>query len=158
MKTSPGFLVGLATAALLLCLAPGAMAEERFRQLGSVTYTPEPADLKVGTYEIRPEDRNIRSIRFLMERGEAEIRTFRVFYSGGDSERFRVRETYEEGERTEIFDIEADRPIRSIDIAYVPTGTVKIALLAETRADLVVTVDVASANQIAQIEPHPWVE
>ena len=131
MKASLGLFAGIAVTALALCLSPAAQAE--FRPLGSVTYEPEPSDLKVGTFEIRPEDRGIRSIRFSMERGEAEIRTFRVYYSDGDSERFRVRETFEEGERTEIFDIESDRPIRKIEIAFVPTGNVKIALLAETR-------------------------
>ena len=55
MKTSLGLFVGIAAAALVLCLSPSAQAE--FRPLGSVTYEPEPADLKVGTFEIRPEDR-----------------------------------------------------------------------------------------------------
>ena len=133
MRFSTLTAVGLAALVAVAGLASQAVAQERFRPIGSVTYEPEPNQVRTGVYQIRPEDRNIRSMRILLERGNAEIRTLKVFYDGGNTETVPVRQNLREGERSAMFQLERARPIRQIEIAYVPRGTVKLVLLADSR-------------------------
>lgn len=119
----------MAAAAAVLAMAMPAQAE--YRPAGTVTYNPAPAAEQIGTYDIPPEMSRISSLRFRVEEGRTEIRSFRVRYRDGDSERFTIRDRFESGDRTEAFDIDPGRRVRSIEIAYTPQGRVRIALMVE---------------------------
>lgn len=110
-----------------------AQAQDRLRPVGSVTYDPEPAGPEKGVYNIRPEDRRIRALRILAENGSADVRSLRVVYADGEEETVRVRQTLREGERTALFQLEEVRPIRSVEVTYIPRGGVTLVLLAEGR-------------------------
>jgi hypothetical protein len=129
-----GFRV-LAAAAMtsLLALALPALAQEGMRTIGTVKYEPEPSALEKDVFNIDREDRRIRSMRIVAERGEADVRSLRVMYEDGDIETVRVRQVLREGQRSAAFALDEPKPIRSIEISYVPRGTVVLALQAETR-------------------------
>jgi hypothetical protein len=110
-----------------------ANAEERLRPVGSLSYDPEPVQVQKGVYNIRPEDRRIRSLRILADEGSADVRSLRVVYSDGSDEVVRVRQVLKEGERSALFELEEVRPIRSVEVSYTPKGSVTLVLLAETR-------------------------
>jgi hypothetical protein len=114
-------------------LASLAQAQERLRPVGSITYEPEPVTQQRGVFEIRPEERRIRSLRILAEEGSADIRSLKVVYADGDSENVRVRQLLKEGERTALFELEEVRPIRSVEVSYTPKGNVTLVLLADAR-------------------------
>jgi hypothetical protein len=117
----------------LVAVALPAAAQERLRQIGSVSYDPEPAVIQKDVYNIRPEDRRIRALRILAEEGSADVRSLRVSYIDGDVEQVRVRQTLREGERSALFELEEPKPIKSIEISYLPKGAVTLALLADAR-------------------------
>jgi hypothetical protein len=110
-----------------------AQAQERFRPVGSVTYDPEPAAPEKGLFNIRPEDRRIRAMRILAEDGSADVRSLKVNYTDGNSEVVRVRQTLQEGQRTAVFELEEVRPIRSVEVTYIPKGNVTLVLLSDGR-------------------------
>jgi hypothetical protein len=110
-----------------------AMAQERFRPVGTVTYEPEPAQPEKDVFQIKPEDRRIGAMRILAEDGSAEVRSLRVIYSNGEEETVRVRQTLREGERTNVFELEEVRPIKSVEVTYIPKGNVTLVLLADRR-------------------------
>jgi hypothetical protein len=118
--------------ASLFAVLPAA-AQEKMRQIGSVTYEPEPAEQQKDVYNIRPEDRRIRALRILAEDGSADVRSLRVVYADGDVEQVRVRQTLNEGQRSALFELDEPKPIKSIEIVYVPKGAVTLALLADAR-------------------------
>jgi hypothetical protein len=114
-------------------LATLAEAQERLRPVGSLTYEPEPVAQQRGVYQIRPEERRIRSLRILAEEGSAEIRSLKVVYTDGEVENVRVRQTLKEGERTALFELEEVRPIKTVEVTYTPKGIVTLVLLADAR-------------------------
>jgi hypothetical protein len=125
--------VGLASLLLATGYVGLAQAQERFRPVGSVTYDPEPAGPEKGLFNIRPEDRRIRAMRILAEDGSADVRSLKVTYTDGDSEVVKVRQTLQEGQRTAVFELEEVRPIRSVEVTYVPKGNVTLVLLSDGR-------------------------
>ena len=110
-----------------------ALAAEQFRAIGTVEYQPEPSTVERGTYVIKNEDRKIRSLRFEIDSGEADIRAFKIIYVDGEEERVRVRQVLKEGQRTDVFRLEEPRPVKAIEISYLPKGAVSILLLADAR-------------------------
>jgi hypothetical protein len=123
-----------ASAVLVLGQFAGlAQAQERFRPVGSVTYEPEPAQPEKDVFQIKPEDRRIRAMRILAEEGSADVRALKVIYATGEEENVRVRQVLREGERTAVFELEEVRPIRSVEVTYIPKGAVTLVLLADRR-------------------------
>jgi hypothetical protein len=128
--------VALFAAAGLLALSHFtglATAQERFRPVGTVTYEPEPSKPEKDVFNIKPEDRRISAMRILAEDGSADVRSLRVIYANGEEEQVRVRQTLREGERTAVFELEEVRPIRSVEVTYIPKGNVTLVLLADRR-------------------------
>ena len=114
-------------------LATTVEAQERLRPVGSITYEPEPVAQQRGVFQIRPEERRIRSLRILAEEGSANIRSLKVVYTDGDVEDVRVRQVLKEGERSALFELEEVRPIRTVEVVYTPVGSVTLVLLADAR-------------------------
>ena len=108
-------------------------AEDRFRPVGSVTYDPEPAAPEKGVFNIRQDDRRIRAMRILAEDGSADVRSLKVNYTDGESEVVKVRQVLQEGQRTAVFELEEVRPIRSVEVTYIPKGNVTLVLLSDGR-------------------------
>jgi hypothetical protein len=132
-RLAPRFVLSLTALMALVMAAPAALAEEQFRPLGSVEYQPEPSTIEKGSFVIKNEDRKIRSLRFEIDSGEADIRSFKIIYVDGEEERVRVRQVLKEGQRTDVFRLEEPRPVKSIEISYLPKGPVTILLLADAR-------------------------
>ena len=133
MKFNALAVVGLTALVAVAGLASTAQAQERLRPVGSITFEPEPATPEKGVFQIRPEERRIRSMRILAEEGAADIRSLTVNYADGQPEVVRVRQSIKEGERTALFELQQVRPIRSVEVSYIPKGAVTLVLLAETR-------------------------
>jgi hypothetical protein len=110
-----------------------ANAQERLRPVGTVTYEPEPVGPEKSMFQIKPEDRRISAMRILAEEGSAEVRSLRVIYANGEEEPVKVRQLLREGERTAVFELEEVRPIRSVEVTYIPKGAVTLVLLADRR-------------------------
>jgi hypothetical protein len=125
--------VALSSLVAVGCLASSADAQERMRPVGSITYEPEPVTLQKGVFQIRPEERRIRSLRILAEEGSADVRSLKVVYTDGEVENVRVRQILKEGERSALFELEEVRPIKSVEISYNPKGNVTLVLLADAR-------------------------
>jgi hypothetical protein len=125
--------VGLASLLLALGFVGSAQAQERFKPVGSLTYEPEPAGPEKGVFTIRQEDRRIRAMRILAEDGSADVRSLKVNYADGDSEVVKVRQVLQEGQRTAVFELEEVRPIRSVEVTYIPKGNVTLVLLSDGR-------------------------
>jgi hypothetical protein len=125
--------VALSSLVAVAGLATLADAQERLRPVGSVTYEPEPAAPEKGVYQLRPEQRRIRSMRILAEEGSADVKSLKVNYADGESETVRVKQLLKEGERTALFELEEVRPIKSIEVTYVPQGAITLVLLADAR-------------------------
>jgi hypothetical protein len=133
MRLSTKTAVALAALLAVTGLVAPAQAQERLRPVGTVTYEPEPVSILKGVYKLRPEDRRVRSMRILAEEGSADVRSLNVIYEDGETETVRVRQVLQEGERTARFELEEVRPIRSIEISYLPKGAVTLVLLADPR-------------------------
>jgi hypothetical protein len=114
-------------------LVATADAQERLRPVGSLTYEPEPVTLQRGVFQIKPEERRIRSLRILAEEGSADVRSLKVVYTDGEVENVRVRQVLKEGERSALFELEEVRPIKSVEVSYTPKGIVTLVLLADAR-------------------------
>lgn len=125
--------VALSSLVAITGLSTTTQAQERMRPVGSVTFEPEPYSLERDIVQIKQEERRIRSMRVLAEEGSAEVRSLKVIYTDGDVENVRVRQTLKEGERTALFELEEVRPIKSVEIAYIPKGPVTLVLLADAR-------------------------
>jgi hypothetical protein len=110
-----------------------AQAQERMRPVGTATFEPEPYSVERDVIQIRPEERRIRSMRVMAEDGSADVRSLKVVYTDGEVENVKVRQTLKEGERTALFELEEVRPIKSVEISYVPKGPVTLVLLADAR-------------------------
>jgi hypothetical protein len=107
-------------------LASIAEAQERLRPVGSITYEPEPVTLQKGVFQIKPEERRIRSLRILAEEGSADVRSLKVVYTDGEVENVRVRQVLKEGERSALFELEEVRPIKTVEVSYMPKGNVTL--------------------------------
>jgi hypothetical protein len=125
--------VALSSLIAVAGLAGESFAQDRMRPVGTVSYQPVPASPEKGVFQIRQEDRRIRSMRILAQVGSAEVRTLKVVYADGYVENVNVRQSLREGERSALFELAELRPIRSVEIAYVPKGAVKLVLLVEGR-------------------------
>jgi hypothetical protein len=109
-----------------------AAAQDRpLRPVGSLTYEPEPATPEKGMFTLKPEDRRLRSLRIEADEGEADIRSLTLIYVDGEQERVRVRQTIAEGQRTALFRLQEPRPVRAIEVTYIPKGAVTLVLLAD---------------------------
>jgi hypothetical protein len=116
-----------------LLISVGAATAQELRPIGEVEFAPEPYSLEKDVFQIKPQDRRIRALRIEADEGSAEIRSFLVTYEDGEQERVRVRQTLKEGEKTALFKLEEPRPVKSIEVAYVPKGPVTLVLLADAR-------------------------
>lgn len=125
--------VALSSLVAVTGLANTAHAQERMRPVGSVTFEPEPYSVERDVVQIKQEERRIRAMRVLAEEGSAEVRSLKVVYTDGDVENVRVRQTLKEGERSALFELEEVRPIKSVEISYIPKGPVTLVLLADAR-------------------------
>lgn len=115
-----------------LALLPGtSLAQERMRPVGSITFDPLPPEPQVGTFSLRPEDRRIRGFRIEVARGTAELRFVTITYADGDRERVRVAQSLSDGQRTGVIRIARPRPVRTVDVTYVPRGFVRLVMLAD---------------------------
>lgn len=117
--------IGIAFAASL------ALAQAEMRPVGQLTYTPEPAEPQLGVFELRPEDRQIRTLRIEVREGSVEIRDVRLIYRSGQVDRFRVRERFRTGAMTGVFRKQGQGPLRAVEVSYVPTGKVTLVLRAD---------------------------
>lgn len=134
--TNIRWMAGAAMAVLLATVATGsvpALAQEGMRPLGSVTYRVEPAPPQRGVFDLRPEDRRLRSVRFRVDRGAADIRSVRLIYRDGRSERANIDEQLEQGETSAAFRLPGNGPLRTIEVLYVPQGETRITLLGQGR-------------------------
>ena len=123
------------TAAVALGGSAGlAAAQDRpLRPVGTVTFEPEPATVEKGVFTLKPEDRRIRSLRIEADEGSADIRFLTLIYADGETERVRVRQALTEGQRTALFRLQEPRPVKAIEVNYIPKGAVTLVLLADPR-------------------------
>jgi len=130
------FFTSAAVAALFVLVGgmESVSAQDRpLRPVGSVTFEPEPAAPEKGVFNLKPDDRRIRSLRIVADEGSADIRFLTLIYANGETERVRVRQVLKEGERTNMFRLAEPRPVRAIEVSYVPKGAVTLVLLADPR-------------------------
>lgn len=129
----------VATALVLTMAAPQAFAQSsELRPIGRVQFEPEPFEVQNDVFQIRPEDRRIRSMRIQARGGAADVRNLVVTYGDGRRETVRVRQTLADGDRSALFRLNEPRPVRSVEISYVPRGPVTLVLLADSRRQPVV--------------------
>jgi hypothetical protein len=110
-----------------------AFAQEGMRALGSLTYTPDPIREQRGIFILRPDDQVIRSLRLESVEGSAQINEIRLVYRSGESERVRMGDKLRPGTLTNSVRLYDSRPLRQIEVTYVPAGAVTLVLRAETR-------------------------
>jgi hypothetical protein len=125
------FAVALATVCQAALLP--AQAQEGMRALGSLTYTPEPIREQRGIFILRNDDQVIRSLRLESVSGSAEILELRLVYRSGESERVRMGDRLRPGTLTNAVRLYDSRPLKQIEVTYVPAGAVTLVLRAETR-------------------------
>jgi hypothetical protein len=126
--------LALASALALTMAVPVALGQtSELRPIGEVQFEPEPSQVQTDVFQIRPEDRRIRSMRIQAEEGSADVRSLLVNYADGGQERVRVRQTLRDGEKSALFRLNEPRPVKSIEISYLPRGSVTLVLLADSR-------------------------
>jgi hypothetical protein len=126
--------LAVASALVLAIAAPVAFAQtSELRPIGEVQFEPEPSQVQTDLFQIRPEDRRIRSMRIQADEGSADVRSLLVNYADGGQERVRVRQTLRDGEKSALFRLNEPRPVKSIEISYLPKGPVTLVLLADSR-------------------------
>jgi hypothetical protein len=126
--------LALASALVLAIAAPVAFAQtSELRPVGRVQFEPEPFEVQNDVFQIRQEDRRIRSMRIQARGGAADVRNLIVTYGDGRKETVRVRQTLADGDRSALFRLNEPRPVRSVEISYVPQGPVTLVLLADSR-------------------------
>jgi hypothetical protein len=131
MKHVVKFVVGAAALALVFVIPT--FAQERLRPVGEITYEPQPVEPQTGTFRLQVQDRSIRSMRIVADEGVAEIRELRLIYRDGEEQRVRVRERIGEGQQTSLIRLKEPRPLREIQVIYMPEGRVTLVLRADTR-------------------------
>lgn len=127
-----GLLIGSMLAALAVVM-PQASAQERLRDLGEIRYAPRPVEPQSGIIRLQGEDRFLRSMRIEAEEGNAEIFELRLIYRDGGEQRVRVRERIRAGQQTSLIRLQEPRPLREVEIIYLPEGRVTLILRADTR-------------------------
>lgn len=120
---------------LLMCAglafaAPLASAQDGMRPVGQLTYTPEPAEPQTGVFQLRPDDRMIRSMRIEARGGTVDIQSVRLVYRNGEQERYRIRERLRPGQSTGIIRKQNRGPLRAVEVRYIPQGQVTLVLRA----------------------------
>lgn len=120
---------------LLMCAgfaltAPIAAAQDGMRPVGQLTYTPEPAPPQTGVFQLRPDDRMIRSMRIEARGGTVDIQSVRLVYRNGEQERYRIRERLRPGQSTGIIRKQNRGPLRAVEVRYIPQGQVTLVLRA----------------------------
>lgn len=130
MKISQRLAFSLLMCAGLMFAAPFASAQEGMRPVGQLTYTPEPAEMQTGVFQLRPEDRMIRTMRIEARGGTVDIQSVRLIYRGGEQERYRIRERLRPGQMTGIIRKQNRGPLREVEVSYIPQGQVTLVLRA----------------------------
>lgn len=128
-----GLLVSTLTLVFFGELVAPTQAQDAMRALGSVTYTPEPIVEQRGVFALRPDDQIIRALRFELVSGSADIVEVRLVYRSGEVERVRMGDRLRPGTLTNVVRMYDNRPLKQIEVTYVPTGAVTLVLRAETR-------------------------
>ncbi len=128
-----GLLVSTLTLVFFGELVAPTQAQDAMRALGSVTYTPEPIVEQRGVFALRPDDQIIRALRFESVSGSADIVEVRLVYRSGEVERVRMGDRLRPGTLTNVVRMYDNRPLKQIEVTYVPTGAVTLVLRAETR-------------------------
>lgn len=128
MKISAGLALCVALCAMFI--APMASAQDGMRPVGQFTYTPEPAEPQTGSIILRPEDRQIRTMRLEARGGSVDVQSVRLIYRSGESDRFRIREKLRPGQTTGIIRKQRPGPLREVEITYIPQGQVTLVLRA----------------------------
>ncbi len=100
------------------------------RPVGQLTYTPEPAEPQTGVFQLRPDDRMIRSMRIEARGGTVDIQSVRLVYRNGEQERYRIRERLRPGQSTGIIRKQNRGPLRAVEVSYIPQGQVTLVLRA----------------------------
>lgn len=100
------------------------------RPVGQLTYTPEPAEPQTGVFQLRPDDRMIRSMRIEARGGTVDIQSVRLVYRNGEQERYRIRERLRPGQSTGIIRKQNRGPLRAVEVRYIPQGQVTLVLRA----------------------------
>jgi hypothetical protein len=130
MKISQRLAFSLLMCAGVMFAAPLATAQEGMRPVGQLTYTPDPVEMQTGVFQLRPEDRMIRSMRIEARGGTVDIQSVRLIYRGGEQERYRIRERLRPGEMTGIIRKQNRGPLREVEVSYIPQGQVTLVLRA----------------------------
>lgn len=130
MKISQRLAFSLLTCAGLAFAAPLAAAQDGMRPVGQLTYTPEPAEPQTGVFQLRPDDRMIRSMRIEARGGTVDIQSVRLVYRNGEQERYRIRERLRPGQSTGIIRKQNRGPLRAVEVSYIPQGQVTLVLRA----------------------------
>jgi hypothetical protein len=130
MKISRRLAFSLLMCAGVMFAAPIAFAQEAMRPVGQLTYTPEPAEMQTGVFQLRPEDRMIRTMRIEARGGTVDIQSVRLIYRGGEQDRFRIRERLRPGQMTGIIRKQNRGPLREVEVSYIPQGQVTLILRA----------------------------
>jgi hypothetical protein len=112
--------------------APIATAQDGMRPVGQLTYTPEPAEPQTGVFPLRPEDRDIRTIRIEARGGAVDIQSVRLVFRNGEQERYRIRERLRPGQSTGIIRKQNRGPLRAVEVSYIPQGQVTLVLRANS--------------------------
>lgn len=124
--------VAMLATVMMALAAPLAFPQSgELRPIGQIQYEPNP--LQSDVIDIRPENRNVRAMRVQARRGTADVRNLVVTYGNGAKETVRVRQVLRDGERSALFRLNEPRPVRSVEISYVPRGPVTLVLLADSR-------------------------
>jgi hypothetical protein len=128
---------GLRNLAILGVLAIGAsvpaFAQENLRALGSVTYKPRPVEEQRGIFLLRSGEDVLRALRIESVGGSAEIIELRLVYRGGETERIRMGDRLRPGAMTNTVRSNDPRPLRQVEVAYIPAGAVTLVLRADTK-------------------------
>lgn len=130
MKISQRLAFSLLMCAGVMFAAPFAAAQEGMRPVGQLTYTPEPAEPQTGVFQLRPEDRLIRTMRIEARGGTVDIQSVRLVYRNGEQERYRIRERLRPGDSTGIIRKQNRGPLRAVEVTYIPQGKVTLVLRA----------------------------
>jgi hypothetical protein len=133
MSYMKSFAMAVLATVAVTALVSSAEAQDRLRPVGQVEFEPEPYSLEKGVLQIKPEDRRLRALRIEADGGAADVRSFKIIYADGEQERVRVRQTISDGQRTDLFRLEEPRPVKTVEINYIPKGPVTLILLGDSR-------------------------
>jgi hypothetical protein len=110
-----------------------AVSQETLRAVGSVTYQPRPVEEQRGVFTLRSGEDVLRALRIEAVGGSAEILELRLVYRSGEIERIRMGDRLRPGTMTNTVRSTDPRPLRQVDVAYVPSGPVTLVLRADPR-------------------------